>query len=145
MCHQERASIVAVVTSLLVNGYVIAGHLELSRAGALSGPDATMLWARMMLWAIPAAIGLTILLNVLFALATKDRVLGSTVDERDRLFELRGRSTTLIVFGLGFVAAMGGLALGWMPLTGIIAFWASAALADLVGNLVRVASYRISS
>ena len=144
MSHQERASIVAVATCLLVNGTVLVRHLQLSSAGALSGADATMVWARVVVWAFPAAIGLTILLNVLFALALRESVTGPS-DERDRLFRLRGMSTTLFVFGLGFVVALFGLALGWMPLTGFIAIYVSAALADLAGSSVRVISYRLGS
>ena len=143
--HQERASIVAIATNLLINGYVIFRHLDLSGSGALDGPDATEAWAKMVLWAIPVAIGFTIVLNVLFAFAVKERFSGAPVDERDRMFRLRGMTATTIVFGLGFIASLGGLALGWVPLHGIIAFYISATLSDLVGNLVRVVSYRLGA
>ncbi|MFT4646820.1 MAG: hypothetical protein ACI9X4_000023 [Glaciecola sp.] len=145
LCHQERASIVAVVTNLLMNGYVLFGHLGLSGDGALDGADATMLWAKMVVWAIPGFIGLTIVLNVVFALASKGRVSGSTMDERDRMFRLRGMSATTIIFGLGFVASLVGLSLGWKPLNGIILIYVSATVGDLIGNLVRLAGYRLSA
>ena len=143
--HQERASIVSIATNLLMNGYVIFSHLDLSGAGALDGADATEVWAKMVLWVIPIAIGLTIALNVLFALAVKERISGAPVDERDRVFRLRGLTATTIVIGLGFIASLGGLALGWAPLHGIMAFYVSATLSDLVGNVVRVVSYRLGA
>ena len=145
MCTQERASIVALATGLLVNGYVLVRYLQLSGAGALSGPDGPMVWARMMLWAVPAAIVLTIVLNVLFSVSMRERLTGAVVDERDKLFQLRGMSATLYVFGAGFVASMVGLALGWTPLTGFISIYVAAALGDLAGNLTRLVSYRLGS
>lgn len=140
--HQERASIVSIATNLLMNGYVIFRHLDLSGNGALDGADATQVWAKMVLWVIPIAIGLTIALNVLFAFAVKERISGMPVDERDRVFRLRGLTATTIVIGVGFIASLGGLAAGWNPLQGIMAFYASATLSDLIGNVVRVVSYR---
>ena len=145
MCNQERASVIAIITSLLTNGFILTRYLQLSSAGALTGPDATMIWARVVLWMIPAAIVLTIVLNVLFSISMRERLLDSTADERDRLFQLRGMHVMAVVFGIGFVGAMAGLASGWVPLTGFIVIWIGAALGDLSGNVVRIASYRLGS
>lgn len=145
LCSQERDSLAAIATNLLVNGYVLFRYLALSGAGALEGADATKLWAQVVLWAIPAHIGIAIFLIVLLTYLSGERLSGMVADERDRLFRLRGMSTTSVVFGLGFAGAMVGLALGWSPVTGVIAIYVSATVADLVGNLVRFASYRLGS
>ncbi len=145
LCHQERASIVSVLTNLLMNSYVLHGHLGLSSAGSLDGEDATMLWAKMVVWVIPVAIALTVVLNVIFAMATGERISKATTDERDRMFQLRGMTATTIIFGLGFIGALVGLSTGWAPLTGIIAIYISATVGDLVGNMIRFAGYRLGA
>ncbi|MDF1839769.1 MAG: hypothetical protein P1V35_18030, partial [Planctomycetota bacterium] len=119
------------------------------RFGRTGGEDATMLWAKMVVWAIPIAIGLTIVLNIALnvfsSLAAGGRSPSATTDERDRKFQLRGMCVTTVIFGLGFVGALVGLSTGWTPLTGIIAIYLAATVGDLVGNLVRIVSYRLGS
>ena len=144
LCPQERVCLVAIATNLLVSGYVLFRHLELSGSGALEGADATMTWARMVLWAVPVTIGLTVGLNVLVAAMVGDGKCGAPPDERDRLFRLRGMSTTGVVFGFGFLGSLIGLATGWAPLYGIISIYVAATVADLVGNFVRLLCYRMS-
>ncbi len=143
MSSQERASVVAIITSLLLNAYVIVRLVQLFGAGALSGEDAAMVWARAVVWVIPAAIALTIVLNCLFAMASKDRNLRNIVDERDRLFQVRGLSVTLITIGIGYMTMIVMLAAGWTVVVGLTVLYASCAVGDFVGNIVRIASYRI--
>ncbi len=143
MSHQERASIVAIITSLLLNAYVVVRLVQFFEAGALSGEDAPMVWARAIVWVIPAAIVLTIVLNCLFTIASKDRTPKNIVDERDRQFKLRGLYITLVSIGLGYMAMIVALATGWTAVAGLILLHASCALGDLLGNVVRLASYRI--
>tara|TARA_R110002096_G_scaffold435816_4_gene663219 strand:+ start:29894 stop:30331 length:438 start_codon:yes stop_codon:yes gene_type:complete len=143
MSNQERASIVAIIISLLLNAYVIVRLVQLFGSGALSGEHATTVWAQAIVWVIPAAIVLTIVLNCLFAMASKDRNQRNIVDERDRLFQLRGLSVTLISIGIGYMTMIVMLAAGWTAVVGLTVLYASCAVGDLVGNTVRIASYRI--
>jgi len=145
MSSQERASIVAIITCLLLNTYVIFKLVQLFGAEALSGEDAPMVWARAVVWVIPAAIVLTIVLNCLFSMASKDRNQKNIVDERDRLFQLRGLYITLISIGLGFMTMIVVLATGWTAVAGLTLLYASCAVGDLLGNVVRLASYRIGA
>jgi hypothetical protein len=145
MSNQERASIVAIITNLLLNGYVIYRLSQLHSVGALSGDDALVVWARSIMWIIPAAIGLTIILNILIAILANDRDCRSVVDERDRVFQLRGMSITLFSVGVGFTAMILALAFGWSAIAGLTVLYGSIALGDLVGNAVRFASYRVGA
>lgn len=145
MSSQERASVVAIITSLLLNSYVIVRLVQLFGAGALSGEDAPMVWARAVVWVIPAAIALTIILNCLFAMASKDRNQKNIVDERDRQFQLRGLYITLISIGIGFMTMIVALAFGWSAVAGLTLLFASCAAGDLIGNAVRLGSYRIGA
>lgn len=145
MCQQERASIVAIVINLLLNGYVVLRLAELFGAGALSGDNATMVWAQAIVWVIPAAIVLTIVLNPLFSILSKDRNPKNLVDERDRQFQLRGLYVTLISTGIGYMTMIFVLATGWSAVAGLTLLYGSCAAGDLLGNVVRLSSYRIGA
>jgi len=145
MSSQERASVVAIITTLLLNTYVIVRLVQLFGSGALSGEDAPMVWARAVVWVIPAAIVLTIVLNCLFAMASKDRNQKNIVDERDRQFQLRGLYITLISIGIGFMTMIVVLAFGWTAVAGLTLLYAFCAAGDLLGNAVRLGSYRIGA
>lgn len=145
MSSQERASIVAIITSLLLNAYVIVTLVRLFGAGALSGEHAPMVWAQAIVWVIPAAIGLTIVLNWLLAMASKDRNQRNVVDERDRQFQLRGLYITLISIGIGYMTMIVVLATGWSAVAGLTLLYAFCAVGDLLGNVVRLGSYRIGA
>ncbi len=145
MNQQERASIVAIITSFMLNTYVIVRLLQLFGAGALSGEDASMVWAKAVVWVIPAAIVLTVVLNGMFSMFSKDQNPKNIIDERDRQFQLRGLHITLISIGIGFMTMIVVLALGWTAVAGLTLLYASCAAGDLIGNAVRFGSYRIGA
>ena len=145
MSSQERATVVALITNLLVNGYAVTRVVQLYQDGTLAGEDALSAWARAVVWVIPAAIGLTIVLNILFNLMDKDRKHNNVVDERDQNFQMRGIGVTLIVICLGYVVMLTGLAFGWTALVALNLLFFAFAAGDLLGNAVRLASYRIGA
>ena len=142
MSHHQRATIVALLTNLLVNGYAIASVGRLHLAGALSGDDAVRVWAQAVVWVIPAAILSTIVLTLLFQAVEKER--GPRVmDERDRLFRLRGVFVFLVFVGVGYTAMLTTLAIGWPTVAALNLLFFATASGDLVGNVTRLASYRM--
>ena len=143
MSKEERASIIAIIINLLLNTYIIVRLVQLFKAGALAGEDGTMVWARAVVWAIPAAIVLTIAFNILLMLTDKQRSLNKVVDERDRIFQLRGMSVTLVVAALGYIGMLITLSTGWSAVAGLTMLYICFAAGDLLGNIVRLASYRI--
>lgn len=143
MSHQERASVVAIAVCLLLNGYISVRLWQLYEAGALSGENAPMVWAQSIVWVVPAAIALTILSNIGFAVASKNRKQKTNIDERDHLYRSRGMCVTLFVFAIGFIGMLIGLATGLSVVFALTLLYASAALGDLLGQCVRLASYRI--
>jgi len=145
MSHQERASIVAIITSLLLNLYVMVRLVQLFANGALSGEDALMVWSRAIVWVIPAAVLLTIVLNGLFSIMAIDRSQKNIVDERDRRFQIRGLCITLIFAGIGYMTMIIVFAFGWSAVAGMTLLYVSFAVGDLIGNVVRLASYRIGA
>jgi hypothetical protein len=143
MSHQERASVVAIIVCLLLNGYVSVRLWQLYESGALSGENAPMEWAQSIVWVVPAAIVLTIVSNIGFAIASKGRKQKTNIDERDHLYRSRGMCVTLFVFAIGFIGMLVGLATGWPVVIALTILYASAALGDLLGQCVRLSSYRI--
>ena len=142
MSHQERASIIGIVICLMLNGYVSVRLWYLFGSGALSGEDAPMVWAQAIVWVIPAAVVMAIILNILFAIAEKSNKRNAITDERDRLFQYRGMCVTLIAVAFGFIGMIVTLATGWSTVTGLTLLYASVAIGDLLGQTVRFASYR---
>lgn len=149
MSHEERNNIVAIVVSLITNTYVLIRLRGLWADGAFDGPDALMFWARAVLWVVPIAIVgtivLTILANILFAIATRDESPDFTVDERDRMFQMRGMAVTMVVASFGFLGCLVALAVGWEALIVFTLLYVAFAAGDLIGNLVKFVSYRIGT
>lgn len=142
MSSDERNTYVSLLSSLLINAYMIWRLVDMFGAGTLSGPDALQIWARMVLWVIGAAIVLTILFNIVFAIATGEKSPQFLSDERDRVFEVRGMGATTLVMIFGFIGAIVALALGQTPIFAFIQLYFSLALGSLAGDLVKLASYR---
>lgn len=64
-------------------------------------------------------------------------------DERDRLLELKSMQIGFVVFSLGFLAVLAGLALSWLtPLAAFIALFYALVGAQIVGVAVKLALYR---
>jgi len=146
MSHQEKNNIVSIICNLLINGFVILKLNAMFGDGSLSGPDAPMVWARMVIWVIPASIvlliALTILSSIVVAIIERDPKPDFTVDERDKLFDIRGMGATMAVVAAGFIGSIIALAVGWQPLTVFIMIYFSFALGSIVGDLVKFLSYR---
>lgn len=143
MSREERSSVIGIITGLLVNAYIVIRLAQLYQQGALSGNDAVTTWAQTVVWVIPAAIIITIVLHITFAMTDSERALNNIVDERDRKFQLRGMGTTLVGAAIGYVAMIVTLAFEGDIVVGLTIMYGSIALGDLFGNIVRIASYRI--
>lgn len=143
MCPQERSGLISVITNLVVNAVILVRLRQLDATGALDGPDATAVWAKTVVWAVPAMIGLVLVLHMGHKLLTSGDGTSVASDERDRLFQVRGMKIMIVVFGLGWVATLIGLANGWTPLLGFLVVYYAATLGDLLGNAVRLAWYRM--
>lgn len=144
MSSQERSTIIALITTVLVNTYAIVRVIQLYKAGALEGEDAVMVWAQAVVWVIPAAILLTIFLNIVTWVLDKDRGPNVT-DERDQKFRLRGMVALVVFICLGYMVMLAGLAIGWPTILALNILFFTIAFGDLVGNVVRLASYRFGA
>ena len=142
MSGQEKSTRAAIVLNLLVNGFVGFQLAQRFESGQLYGGDGLQIWARTVIWAIPALLVLTVLFHGVAYVLSGDRRASTVVDERDRLFQLRGLAVTTVVAGLGFIATVVALATGVQAVQAFTVIYGGMALADLAGNTVRFLSYR---
>lgn len=147
MSKEDRDAIISIVMNLGVNGWMLLKLRAMSQAGAFDGADALQVWARTVIWIVPASIVVMIVLTILWAIVAgimnPDDATSELVDERDRMFRIRGMAVTMVVGSFGFVAAIGALAWGWSAVAGFTLIYVGFTIGDLAGNLVKFASYRI--
>ena len=146
MTYEERNNLVAILTNILVMGWLTARLLGMNGEGAFGGPDGLAVWAQTVLWVIPASVGVTIiatiLFNILFAIATRDENPSFIIDERDRQIAIRGMVTTMIVASAGFIGALIALAFGWTALLALTVILYGFAAGDLIGSIVKLVLWR---
>jgi hypothetical protein len=146
MTHEERNTIVALITNPVINGLLAWRLWSLHGRGAFSEPDALATWAQNVLLAIPAAIVLaivlTIVFNIVFAIATRTSDPSLVVDERDKAFGVRAMMTNIAVAAGGFILSIVALAFGWEALVVFNLIYAAFALGDLSGNVAKLVLYR---
>lgn len=146
MSYEERNTLVAI----FVNVGVVAGFVwlivSMQGEGAFAGGDGLRVWARTVLWIIPvsivATIVVTIIFNIVFAIATREMDPDTVVDERDRSISIMGMRVTMVVASVGFIGALGALAVGWPAFIALNIILAGFALGDLCGSLTRLVLYR---
>lgn len=146
MTHEERNTVVAIFVNLTVNAWILLRLRGQYDDGLLTAPDGLAVFAKSVLLAIPASIVATIvgviLFNILFAIVTREENPDFTVDERDQMYKVRGLTATMITASVGFIVAMGALAFGYSALTVFLLVYLSYALGDLIGNVIKLISYR---
>lgn len=143
---EERNTLISLITNLALNGYVVWHLTGLYGSGALDGADAPQILARFLVWVIAVGvalgIGMAIASSIGAAIAARRDPGANIVDERDRLFEARGLAATLFFAAIGFIGSFIALAMGTSPVTAFVLIYFSFAVASLVGDIVRLVSYR---
>ncbi len=146
MNSEERNVWAALLSSLIVNPYFFYRIWIMFTDGTNIATDGMQLWARTIIWALPASILSTILLTILagivMGMVTGEKAALFRKDERDRLYQLWGLGVTMAATVAGFVSAICCLALG---LSGVLAFtlvYLGCAIGDMAGNSLKLVLYR---
>lgn len=146
MSFAERTIWAEIVSTLTVIAIFVWLLLAAQAAGRFDGPDGPMLWARQVLWMIPVgivvAIGVSVVMAIGYRLATGENP-DDLTDERDRQIKAIGWKVTAGAMSAGFIAALIALALGAPLMAGLNGMLASFALGDTMGNLAKLARYRM--
>ncbi|MBS4062740.1 MAG: hypothetical protein KG029_20260 [Bacteroidetes bacterium] len=103
-------------------------------------------WGTSFIILIPVAIGIQIVIQIIFAIIThilnKGEEIDPIDDERDKLIELKAIKVSHYLFILGFVLAMGTLAMGMQPWVMFVVLISSGFVASMVNEILRLYYYR---
>ena len=102
-------------------------------------------WGKTFLVLIPISIIVQIVIHILFAIVNKIVTNEDPVDkedERDKLIELKSVRVSHWTFTIGFMLAMGSLALGLQPWIMFVILIASGFLSEIVSGSVKIYYYR---
>ncbi len=145
MGHHEKQSIVSIIGSVLVIGfyslYVYRNYIQTD----MELLNDFQFWGKSFLYLIPVAIVVQIVIQILFAIAnriiTREDIPDIT-DERDKLIELKSIRISHWIFILGFMLAMGSLAMGMKPYVMFLTLISSGFLASLASEVAKIIYYR---
>jgi len=147
MSKEDRDAIISIIMNIGVNGWMLLKLRGMAQAGAFDGSDALQVWALTVIWIVPVCIVAVIVLTIVWAIIEgilhPGESVSGLVDERDRMFRIRGMAVTMVVASFGFVGAIAALAVGWSAVAGFTLIYIGYTIGDLAGNVVKFASYRI--
>jgi len=146
MSYQEKRAIASIISSVIMFGIYYMIIYRMYRDGSFAGADAGSLLGKSVLILIAGGIILhiivTIICNILFALAERECNPSYVVDERDKLIELRSMRFSEWVTGLGFVLSMIALAMGQPAFLVINLIVGAFALGSVMGSVAMLAIHR---
>jgi hypothetical protein len=145
MGHHEKQSIVSIIGSVLVIGfyslYVYRNYIQ-ADMGLLND---FQFWGKSFLYLIPVAIVVQIVIQILFAIGNRiilQEDLPDITDERDKLIELKSIRISHWIFTVGFMLAMGSLAMGMKPYVMFLTLISSGFVASLASEVAKIIWYR---
>jgi len=145
MGHQEKQSIVSIISSVLIIGiysmYVYKNYV----AGNLEILNDFQFWGKSFLYLIPIAIVVQIVIHIVFAIVNRivtQEDMPDITDERDRLIELKSIRISHWIFIVGFMLSMGSLALGMKPYIMFLTLLSFGFLASLTSEVAKIIYYR---
>ena len=142
---KEKRIFISLIGSVLIMGYY--AHYVYSRYIA-GNPDILndfSFWGKSFLILIPVAIVTQIVIQIIFAIyvhATSREEIDPVEDERDKLIELKAIKISHYLFIVGFMLAMGSLALGSPPWIMFVVLISSGFIASVVNEIARLYFYR---
>jgi len=145
MGHKEKQSIVSIIGSVLVIGFY---SLYVYRNYILADMELLndfQFWGKSFLYLIPVAIVVQIVIHIIFAIVNRiitQEDIPDITDERDKLIELKSIRISHWIFILGFMLAMGSLAMGMKPYIMFLTLISSGFLASLASEVAKIIYYR---
>jgi hypothetical protein len=145
MEQKEKQVLVSLIASLIIivfySLWVYGKYIE-SNPGIIND---LKFWGRSFIVLIPVAIITQIVIHILFAIINKivtGEDLSDKDDERDKLIELKSLRVSHWVFVVGFMSAMGAVALGMELWVMFVTLIFSGFLSDLISSTVKIWYYR---
>ena len=145
MGHQEKQSIVSIIGSVLVIGfyslYVYRNYIQAD----MELLNDFQFWGKSFLYLIPVAIVVQIVIHIVFAIANRiitQEDMPDFTDERDKLIELKSIRISHWLFIIGFMLAMGSLAIGMKPYVMFLTLISAGFLSSLASEVAKIIYYR---
>ena len=145
MGQKEKQVLVSLIASLII---IVFYSLWVFNRYIESNPEIIndlKFWGRSFIVLIPVAIIAQIVIHILFAIINKivtDEDISDKDDERDKLIELKSLRVSYWVFIIGFMSAMGAVALGMELWVMFVTLIVSGFLSDLISSSVKIWYYR---
>ncbi|WP_409290410.1 hypothetical protein [Peribacillus sp. SCS-37] len=145
MSYQEKKSVAAIISSLLIFGSYCLYMYPSFPGGGLASVEAVRYWGSFILmltlFSIVSHICISIMFTIIFRLTSREKEPGFA-DELDKLIELKAHRNSFGVFIGGFLTAMGSLVVYQPSQLIFIILIASGFLSDLTGSITRLYHYR---
>ena len=148
MGHHEKQSIVSIIGSVLVIGFYLLYVYRNYIQADMELLNDFQFWGKSFLYLIPVAIVVQIVIQILFAIANRiitQEDIPDITDERDKLIELKCIRISHWLFILGFMLAMGSLAMGMKPYVMFLTLISSGFLASLASEVAKIIYYRMGA
>lgn len=145
MSYQEWRSLLSLISAILIPVFFSAIRLQSYPNVDAYAPDVFRFWGEFFMILVAVSIVARIVIHIIFSIlhtiATRQAEPDIT-DERDRLIELRSTRNALYVFGLGFLLAMGTLALDQPPTMMFLALLLTGMMSEIVSDASQFIAYR---
>lgn len=148
MSFQEKNITVSLVNFTLILGFYLIRVFQMIQGGSFNSTNVFRLWGIVIALAVVVTIVGTILTHIVSAIiqaiktGEEDPKIEDFEDERDKLIDLRGTQATYTASSLGVLIAMLTFALGQPPLVMFSLLIFFGLLAQIIGDISRLALYR---
>jgi uncharacterized membrane protein len=136
---------VSLLSAILIPVFFSAIRLQSYPNADAYSPEVFRFWGEFFLILVGVSIVARIVIHIIFTIlhtiVTRQQEPDIT-DERDRLIELRSTRSGLYVFGLGFLLAMGTLALDQPPTVMFLALLLTGMMSEIVSDASQFSAYR---
>lgn len=141
MSFHEKRSIANIIGTVVIFTLYALWVFGKYSSGELGAENILSFWGKVLLIFIPVTIVAKIIIQIIFNIiytATTREEGPSFSDERDKLIELKGLRVAHIIFSLGFLVAMGSIALGYSisVMFIITVFGAISEICDQISQLI---------
>ena len=145
MSYQERRSLLAIISSIVIAAVYFAYMLQRAAADGVDVEQDSRFWASSILILIPVSIVARIVIHIFFSIgntiATRERET-ELLDERDKLIELKSSQNGSSVFIIGFIASLVTVVVGLPPAAMFITLIVAGLLSALVTEVSQLLYYR---
>jgi hypothetical protein len=142
---KEKQILVSVVASILILAFYTLYVYKRFVSGSPEMLNDFRFWGKSFIFLIPVAIVLQIVIHIIFAIIYKivsNEDIPTLEDERDKLIELKAIKISHWLFTIGFMLAMGSLALGMKPWVMFVTLIGSGFLSSIISELFKIFYYR---